>query len=168
MARILLFVGPSGAGKTTLMERVVRGLKDRGYEVGAMKHTRHPVPFDREGSDSWRFSMAGADVTLLLSPDSVAMRRSVEEDVTIEAVMDRYGLRELDILLVEGHKEASFSKIEVHRDVIGKELICRGRIPDPFLEAIASDTPLDVDVPVLPLNDPQTVCEFIVKLFFER
>jgi hypothetical protein len=29
--------------------------------------------------------------------------------------------------------------------------------------AVASDIPLDLDVPVLDLNDPDEVCEFIVE-----
>ncbi|NOY85712.1 MAG: molybdopterin-guanine dinucleotide biosynthesis protein B [Deltaproteobacteria bacterium] len=168
MVPILLFVAPSGAGKTTLLEKVVIGLKGRGYKVGAMKHTGHSVAFDKEGSDSWRFSRAGADVTVISSPGSVALRRKAEEDLSIDAMVQRYGLTDLDIMLVEGHKQAPYPKIEIHRECLGPELLCRGGTRDPFLEAIASDTPLEVDVPVLPLDNAGVVCDFIVKRFLER
>ena len=35
------FVAASGTGKTTLLEKVIAGLKERGYRVGVVKHDAH-------------------------------------------------------------------------------------------------------------------------------
>jgi hypothetical protein len=40
-------------------------------------------------------------------------------------------------------------------------LICRGEGHDPHLLAVASDEPLDLDVPVLDINNPAQVADFI-------
>jgi hypothetical protein len=42
-------------------------------------------------------------------------------------------------------------------------LICRGEENDPSLIAVASDEPLDLDVPVLDLNNPVQVADFVEK-----
>ena len=168
MVPIILFVGPSGAGKTTLLEKIVIGLKERGYVVGAMKHTGHSAAPDKEGSDSWKFSRAGADATVISSPGGVVLRRKSDGNPSIAAVVKRYGLMDLDVMLVEGHKGAPYPKMEVHRGCLGTELLCsRGEARDPFLEAIVTDTPVEVDVPVLPLDNADVVCDFIVKRFLK-
>ncbi|UCG37764.1 MAG: molybdopterin-guanine dinucleotide biosynthesis protein MobB, partial [bacterium] len=62
----------SGTGKTTLMESVTRHLRERGWEVGAVKHSGHHVQLDREGTDSWRLSQAGSTVTVIAAPGLLA------------------------------------------------------------------------------------------------
>ena len=69
----------------------------------------------------------------------------------------------MDIVLVEGFKKNSLPKIEVHRKGHRRELICRGAQNDPALLAVASDEPLDLDVPVLDLDDPDSVAAFVVE-----
>jgi hypothetical protein len=56
-------------------------------------------------------------------------------------------------------------KVEVHRKQTSDTLLCRGELHDPTLIAVASDEPLDLDVPVLDLNDPVQVAQFIVERF---
>jgi molybdopterin-guanine dinucleotide biosynthesis protein MobB len=65
---------------------------------------------------------------------------------------------------VEGFRGSSLPKIEVHRKDFRRALICRGERNDPGLAAVASDEPLDLDVPVLDLNDPEAIAEFIASL----
>lgn len=55
----------SGTGKTTLLERLIPVLKERGLRVCVMKHDAHEFEVDRVGKDSWRMTRAGADVTIL-------------------------------------------------------------------------------------------------------
>ena len=59
---------------------------------------------------------------------------------------------------------SALPKIEVHRKAFHRELICRGERDDPALAAVASDEPLALDVPVLELNDPGAIAEFIASL----
>ena len=55
------FVGPSGVGKTTLLERLVEALSRRGLAVAAVKHASHGFLADRPGKDSYRLYEAGAE-----------------------------------------------------------------------------------------------------------
>jgi len=161
---IVLFVAPSGTGKTTLVEGVIRCLKERGFRVGALKHTSHRLKFDHEGADSWRFTRAGAQLTVISSPDELALVQKTEMELPLENIVEKY-FRDVDILLVEGYKAGRRAKIEVFRDVKGAGLISRGGQNDPDLVAVASDVELDLDVPVLPLDDPDAVADFIIERF---
>ena len=58
-------------------------------------------------------------------------------------------------------------KIELHRKERSATLLCRGEESDPTLVAVASDDTLELDVPVLDLNDARTVADFIEKRFLK-
>jgi FdhD protein len=162
--KAVAFVAPSGTGKTTLMVRVIAVLARRGRRVGALKHGPEGFEFDRPGKDTHRFSAAGADTTVIASSDKVAMVRRLRGAVPVEELLARH-FPEADIVLVEGFKESALPKIEVHRGGVSAGLVCRGAVNDPALVAVASDAPLDVDVPVLPLGDPSAVADFLERRF---
>jgi len=161
---IVLFVARSGTGKTTLLEAVIRNVKGQGFNVGALKHTSHSLKLDREGTDSMRFTGAGANIMVISSPDELALVRKTDQELPLERIVEQY-FSGVDILLVEGYKAGRYSKIEVFRGEAGKDLICRGEQNDPDLIAVASDVELDLDVPVLPLDDPGAVADFIIERF---
>ncbi len=54
----------SGAGKTTLVEALIRLYLGRGEQVAAIKHTHHPLNLANRG-DTARFLAAGASPVLL-------------------------------------------------------------------------------------------------------
>ena len=156
----------SGAGKTTIIESVLNRLNRKGYRVGVIKHAGHDASIDKEGSDSWRFTQAGSVVTVLASMKQLAVLRAVDEPSLENALHEASS--GTDIVLVEGFKEMKVPKIEVFRSKVTRELCCRGTgTADPDLVAVASDVPLDVDVPLLDLNDPREVCEFIIERFIK-
>ncbi|MCK4847203.1 MAG: molybdopterin-guanine dinucleotide biosynthesis protein B, partial [Deltaproteobacteria bacterium] len=57
---IISIVGLSGSGKTTVLEKLITELSERGLKVGTIKHSCHPHPVDAPGKDSWRHREAGA------------------------------------------------------------------------------------------------------------
>ena len=162
--KAVAFVAPSGTGKTTLMERVIAVMDRRGHRVGALKHGPDGFEIDRPGKDTHRFAAAGACTTVIASSDKVAMVRRLRDALPIEELLARH-FPDADIVLVEGFKGAALPKIEVHRAGVSAGLACRGAVNDPALVAVASDGPLDVDVPVLPLGDPSAVADFLEKRF---
>ena len=64
---VVCFVGRKNSGKTTLMEKIIAGLKAAGHRVGAVKHDVHRFETDHPGKDGWRFPAAGKKI--LHSPD---------------------------------------------------------------------------------------------------
>jgi molybdopterin-guanine dinucleotide biosynthesis protein MobB len=56
---VVCFVGRKNSGKTTLMEKIIAGLKAAGHRVGAVKHDVHRFEIDHPGKDGWRFPAAG-------------------------------------------------------------------------------------------------------------
>lgn len=163
---VVSIVAKSGTGKTTLLEKLIAELKRRGYRVGAIKHDAHSFSIDHEGKDSWRLTQAGADTMLITSPAKVAMVKinRVDEEPDLGETIARY-CSDLDIVLTEGFKRSSMPKIEVHRQACQRALLCRGEEFDPQLLAVASDTALDLDVPVFDLNDAAGICDLIVARF---
>jgi molybdopterin-guanine dinucleotide biosynthesis protein B/molybdopterin-guanine dinucleotide biosynthesis protein len=158
------FVARSGTGKTTLIEKVIAELKQRGYRVGAVKHDAHRFDIDHPGKDSHRLTAAGADAMLITSPEKLALVRKHAASPPIEELIATY-FSDMDIVVTEGFIKSGLPKIEVHRRELGRPLLCRGDEDDPTLVAVASDEPLSLDVPVLDLNDPAAVTDFIEERF---
>ena len=165
-AQIVSFVAKSGTGKTTLLEKVIVILKERGFRVGVIKHDAHRFDIDHPGKDSYRLTAAGADTMLICSPEKLALVKRHQVAPEVEELVATY-FSDVDILLTEGFKKSALPKIELHRRERSKTLICRGEQHDPTLVAVASDEPLDVDVPVLDLNSAEQVADFVVERFIK-
>lgn len=161
------FVAKSGTGKTTLLEQVISLLKERGYKVGVVKHDAHRFDIDHPGKDSYRLTAAGADTMLISSPEKLAMVKKHEAAPSIEELLETY-FTDVDIVLTEGFKKSSLPKIELHRQERSCSLLCRGDEHDPTLVAVASDEPLTLDVPVLNLNSPDEIIDFIVSEYISK
>lgn len=164
--KVVAFVAKSGTGKTTLLEKVIQELKGRGYRVGAIKHDAHRFDIDHPGKDSHRLTAAGADTMLISSPEKLAMVKKLAESPPLENLVATY-FSDMDIVVSEGFKKSSLPKIELHRRERSATLLCRGEEYDPQLVAVASDEPLDVDVPVLNLNDAREVADFVETRFLK-
>ena len=160
--RAVSFVAKSGTGKTTLLEKVIAELKQRGYRVGVIKHDAHRFDIDHPGKDSHRLTAAGADTMLISSPEKLALVKQHHESPPIEELIATY-FGDVDVILTEGFKKSGLPKIEVHRAERSPTLICRGEEHDPSLLAVVSDEPLELDVPVLELNNPAQVADFVEK-----
>ncbi len=156
---IISVVGRSESGKTTLLEKLIRELKRRGYRVAIVKHHYHAgFAFDVPGKDSYRFAQAGADHVIVAAPDKVAQVRRYEQEPTLaEVVAD---VRDVDLILTEGYKRARAPKIEVVRRERSSELLCTAD----ELIGIASDRRFDVEVPQFDLEDVTGLADLIEGL----
>jgi molybdopterin-guanine dinucleotide biosynthesis protein MobB len=158
--KAVAFLGRSGTGKTTLIEKVLPELASRGYRVGAIKHDAHRFDIDHPGKDSHRLAAAGAATMLITSSEKLALVKKHVKSPPAEELIDLY-FSDMDLVLVEGFQKSGLPKIELFRKEKNQPLICRGEIDDPTLIAVASDASLDVDVPLLDLNAPETIADFI-------
>jgi len=151
--RGVAFIGHHDAGKTTFLARLVPALTARGYRVGCVKHVAPDVELDTSGKDSYLLAKAGAQRTLVYSDARGALLWDHPGE-PVEAVLARH-FSDLDLVLLEGFKDAHLPKIEVYRS--GEPLA--GRIA--VLAVVASTPPRVPDgVPVLP-HDPDVVADFL-------
>ncbi len=156
---VIIFVGHSGAGKTTLVEKLIRELCVRGVRVATIKHAHHKVELDTPGKDSFRYKNAGAVMSMLLTRDALQLVADAREDREPDQLARRF-LGEADLVLAEGFSHASGAKIEVLRRECGRPPRCA--IEDGLI-AIVTD--MDEAYPQLPhfgLEDISGIVSFIL------
>jgi molybdopterin-guanine dinucleotide biosynthesis protein B len=159
--RIVSFVSASSnSGKTTLIEKVVKILKDRGLRVAVIKHAPSGFDLDKPGKDSWRFQQAGADSVILSGSGRIALLRKTDHEPTPDELTGLTG-DDVEIVITEGFKKNAMNKIEVfRRGVSGERPLSQN---DPSYLALVSDTPFEVAIPCFDLNDAAGVADFIVS-----
>jgi len=102
--KVVAIVGYHNSGKTTIAERLIRLLMEKGYRVGYLKHDpKGHGQTDRENSDTWRIFCTGAK-TALLSPGKMTLWERREDD-PIPVVREYF--RDCDIVILEGYKRHS-------------------------------------------------------------
>jgi len=89
MVPVVSFVGNSGVGKTTFLEKLIPVLKDRGYRIASIKHDVHNFTIDYPGKDSWRLTQAGSDIVVLSAATKLAILETVEEERRLAQVIGR-------------------------------------------------------------------------------
>jgi molybdopterin-guanine dinucleotide biosynthesis protein B len=159
---MISLVGKSDTGKTTLLEKVIAELKQRGYRVATVKHDTHGFDIDQQGKDSWRHAQAGSDVVVISGPHRVALIEKREQEMTLDEIANL--VTNVDIILTEGYKRGDRPKIEVSRREKGSELLCT----EDELIAIAADQPFDMNVPQLGLDDAAGLVDLIEERFLDR
>ena len=151
--RIIGVVGWKGAGKTQVVEHVVRALDARGYVVGTVKHV-HDVLLAEPAKDSARHLDAGAARTVAAGGGlSVVLSR---EDRDLEQVAAQY-LALCDCVVVEGFKRTAIPKIVVLSEGSGLPdgiesivaIVYRGDRPDGY--------------PAYTIDQTDDLCEFLLK-----
>lgn len=120
MPPIVSIVGRSRAGKTTLIEKLVRELSARGYQVATIKHA-HETTVDTPGKDSWRHFEAGSAAAALSTPDRLVLVKSCPRELPVADIGHFFG-EDYDLILTEGFKRARLPKIEVQRREVGPPL----------------------------------------------
>jgi len=158
--KIFGLAGWSGAGKTSLVVRLLPELIGRGLSVSTMKHAHHAFDVDMPGKDSYEHRQAGASEVLVTSANRWALMHELRgaPEAQLEELIAR--MTPVDLLLIEGFKHHPHDKLEVFRRDVGKPLLCVG---DPRVVAVASDGPVpEARVPVMALDDTRAIADFIV------
>ena len=161
---IIGFCAHSGTGKTTLLKQIIPILKDKGFKLGIVKHAHHNFDTDQPGKDSYELRKAGAKNMLVSSSRRWALINehfSENEEATLTELVDIITRQSLDIVLVEGFKRETFPKIELHRRGL-EHSYAYSR--DSHVVALATDEnpPSDISIPILDINDPNQIADFIV------
>ena len=158
MIPVVSIVGKKKSGKTTMIEKLIKELKSRGYRVATIKHDVHNFDMDHPGTDTWRHTQAGADCVTISSPHRVAMLKKVEDEWSLNQLVALN--QDVDIILTEGYKRSDMPKIEVVRAERSQEHICRLE----ELLALATDTDLILPgIPSFDLDDSVGLVDLMEK-----
>ena len=161
MPPIVSIVGNSKSGKTTLIEKLVRELKSRGYRVATVKHAPGGTNFDQTDKDSGRHLQAGSEATAVLSPDKVVLIKPITSAATLDEIAQLLG-EDYDIILSEGFKQDNAPKIEVHRKESGPLLKDIKK-----LIAIATNETLETGTRSFSLDDIGSLADLLEEGFIK-
>lgn len=159
MPPIISVVGKSESGKTTLIEKLIPELKNRGYRIGTIKHAHHNFDMDKEGKDSWRHKAAGAETVVIVSPGKISIVK--DEDFERLEHLEKY-FDGMDLVITEGFKREKMPKIEVCRATRNKEPLCQD---DHTLIALVTDTETNFNVPTFGLEEIKGLADLIEKQY---
>lgn len=166
VTRIIGLAGWSGAGKTTLITKVIPVLVRRGLKVATVKHAHHEFDLDKPGKDSWLHRQAGASEVAVASSRRWALIHELRDEPEPSLAELLAKLTPADLVIVEGYKRQAYPKLEVHRAAVGKPLIYPD---DDCIVAIASDAALpQAQLPVLMLDDVEAIADVLMAEALRR
>jgi molybdopterin-guanine dinucleotide biosynthesis protein B len=165
---VIGFAGYSGAGKTTLVERLIPVLKRHGQRVSVVKHAHHKFDVDHPGKDSFRHREAGAFEVVVASDRRLALMREFEQPSELSVhhlIAELYD--GVDWVLVEGFKHSDLLKIEVLRESGSPKGERPAQYPDDvFIVALATDRPDALPEPTLrpvfDLDDAEGIVQWLL------
>lgn len=114
--KTLHVVGYKNSGKTTLIARWVRLVKQQGFTVAVLKHHGHGSPLDMPNSetDTMQFFANGADVSVVAGGGAVQLHMNEEPDFM--RMKEIAKINSPDILFIEGYKEERGKKVVLLRN----------------------------------------------------
>lgn len=156
---VLIFVGHSGAGKTTLIEKLLPELKRRGLRLATIKHAHHRVALDQPGKDSWRYKQAGAALSMLVTADALQLVADAVDRRDPAQLAQRF-LGEADLVLAEGFSHAPGAKIEVLRRACDRPPRCA--IDDGLIAIVTDVGEAYPELPHFALDDVAGIADFVL------
>jgi molybdopterin-guanine dinucleotide biosynthesis protein B len=162
MTRVLGLAGWSGAGKTTVLTRLIPALRARGLSVSTLKHAHHSFDIDKPGKDSYLHREAGASEVLIASGNRWALMHELrgEPEPPLADLLTRFA--PVDLILVEGYKRDAHPKIEVRQDANGKPWLYP---EDANILAIVADmAPQGTALPYAHLDDIEGIVGLVLNL----
>lgn len=127
----LCIVGPSDAGKTTLIESLVAELAEAG-RVGTIKSIHHDIEIDTPGKDTHRHRTAGADTVVGLTPSlrfeiTPGGKAAADSEVALlESTVDDLRAAGYEYLLIEGFHNAPYPKLVVGDRAVAPPIVACG------------------------------------------
>ncbi|MBM3292054.1 molybdopterin-guanine dinucleotide biosynthesis protein B [Candidatus Bathyarchaeota archaeon] len=153
--RAVTVVGFKDAGKTQVVEAIVKELTSSGYRVATIKHTSENVSFDKVGSDTYRHAQTGSVVTVITSDDNSAI--FLKKQISFREVSELFPT--IDFLILEGFKKMnSIPRIIVPRN--NEEV--KELATDLDLAVIEiSEQIITNDIPIISIKDSSRIAKLV-------
>lgn len=145
-----------GYGKTTLIEGIVRLLKDKGIGVGVLKHSVHKIQGDH-GKDTGRFKEAGALASAILTTEGETVVSLSK--FTLDKALSLLSHLGADLILCEGFKSSPYPKLVI---VQKPEELAQLESLEGVIGVISDNPLIKGRVPVLK-KEPKVVAGFILN-----
>jgi molybdopterin-guanine dinucleotide biosynthesis protein B len=162
---IVSFVGYSGSGKTTFIEKLIPVLTGYGLKIAIIKHDAHGFQMDKPGKDTWRHKQAGASATAIISKKQIGVVMDVDQEPLPHDLAPMFAFA--DIIITEGFKKGPYPKVEIFRPEAteNKVPVCTD---DPALLAIVSDRETSLPVKSFGGQDVTGIARFLIEYFHLR
>jgi len=106
--KLLAVVGGKHSGKTTIIENLLRQLKNRGYRVGTIKEMVRIPTLDTPATETDRYTQAGAELVVAVPREETVF--FIKKRLSIKDILPY--LSGLDYMLLEGFEsEKTLPKI---------------------------------------------------------
>jgi molybdopterin-guanine dinucleotide biosynthesis adapter protein len=152
--KVIGLAGWSGAGKTTLMTRLIPYFIAEGLRVSVIKHAHHEFDVDVPGKDSWVHRQSGAAEVMVSSTRRWALMHELRGADAPKLPELLAKMSPVDLVVIEGFRREPHRKIEVYRAANGKPPLFPD---DPGIVGIATDTKLETSLPVAHLDDIKAI-----------
>lgn len=163
--KIVGLAGWSGAGKTTLIAKLLPVLIAHGLRVSTIKHAHHAFDIDKPRKDSGVHRQSGASEVLVSSEQRWALIHELRGDAepSLADLLDK--LSYVDLVLVEGFKSEPYPKIEVHRAANGRSTLFQD---DPNIVGVITDAVVSTTLPIADLDDIAAIATMVLGLAIPR
>lgn len=157
---MIAICGWKNSGKTTLIEKLIPILTQKGVKVAVVKHDGHSYEPDVPGTDSSRFFQAGASACVIFDAEKYTLTRRVAIDGEEAPLL----IPDADLILLEGFKWSSYPKIEmVCGENAGQPIPdLQGRIAYVSDKDGLKDSLRD-GLPVFGRQDVRQIAEFVIQ-----
>jgi molybdopterin-guanine dinucleotide biosynthesis adapter protein len=150
--------GYSGAGKTTLILKLIPALKAKGYKVSTLKHAHHLFDVDVEGKDSYEHRKYGASEVLISSSKRLALMSEHAVEPPLSDLLKK--LSPVDFVLIEGFKKEHHPKLIVHREANNKPPLWNELSN---VKAVISDIKTDFMGDTVHIDDIEAITKLVEK-----
>lgn len=154
--------GIKDSGKTGLIIKLINEFIQDGKSVAVVKHDGHEYFADHEGTDTYRFTQAGAVCSAIFSDTQYSThcreKTTAQELVRLTAMQSG-----ADVVIIEGMKNSDYPKVEVVRKAKSRAPVCDVST----LICIATDVVSreSVSCPILDMDDVHGIF-LCIKNFF--
>ena len=160
---VIGFCTDIGTDKTTILKKVIPILRDRQLRIAVIKHADQDTENDHPGKDIIELRRAGAAQVLVASKSRKALvtgHGDEKPEPTLSELVNDLDHSKLDLILVDGFKQAPYYKIELHRERLSKLWLYKN---DPNIIAVATDHVHSSHLPVLDINQTEQIVDFMLE-----